>query len=168
MTDESGAREYLVKDRGSLWDKSPIPGSEMQLLVGAEQSLGAYSIIRGEMTESVPEHRHEHDDESIYVLEGRVTVTLAGKPYHLETGDFLFMPRKQPHAVIVDKPCRLLTVGAPGGVLDSLMVEIGNYVAAGNELTAEVYTEMQERRGITGTWLLTEEDLEHVGASASQ
>jgi hypothetical protein len=35
------ARHYLVRDGGSLWPESPVPGVEFQLLAGARQSEGA-------------------------------------------------------------------------------------------------------------------------------
>ena len=38
-------------------------------------------------------------DALVHILEGEAQVTIAGKPFDLETGDAIIMPANEPHAV---------------------------------------------------------------------
>jgi quercetin dioxygenase-like cupin family protein len=145
------ARHYLVKDGGSLWPESPVPGVEFQLLAGARQSEGGYSLIRSELSSGVPEHTHEHDDESIYLLEGEMAAVLDGERFDLSPGDFLYMPRKQRHELIIETPVRMLHIETPGGTIEKFMEAIGEQAASAQGLDAESYVEIQHRFGFTAT-----------------
>ena len=46
----------------------------------------------------VPPHVHPHQDEYIYVLEGRIDLILDGKTTSASAGDLVRMPRGIPHA----------------------------------------------------------------------
>jgi quercetin dioxygenase-like cupin family protein len=143
-------RHYLVKDRGSLWDKSPVPGMEFQLLVGGEQSEGAYSLMRGEMDHGIPQHIHEFDDESLYILEGNMVAVVGEVNYELSTGDFLYLPRKVPHELLIEEPVRVLSSICPGGVIECLMEEVAEHIESnGGELDVDTYTAIQLKYGIS-------------------
>lgn len=50
--------------------------------------------------ENIPLHRHPVD-ETLYLLRGRITFTIAGKTYALTPGDKLSLPAGTPHEVSV-------------------------------------------------------------------
>ena len=66
---------------------------------------------------AAPLHRHTHEDEYSYVLEGRMGADLGGEVVHAEAGDLVFKPRGQWHAFwnAGDEPCRILEIISPGG-----------------------------------------------------
>jgi len=69
--------------------------------------------------EGPPLHRHDAQDELMYVLEGLVRFSLEGEIREAPAGSFVFIPRGAPHAWqnASDHPARLLilfTPGAPG------------------------------------------------------
>jgi quercetin dioxygenase-like cupin family protein len=131
-----------------LWKRSPLPGSDFHLLVGTKQSGGGYSMLRGAMDSSIPEHIHLHDDESIYMLEGSLVAQIEDERFDLGPGDFLYMPRGQRHQLIIESPIVMLNIQTPGGIMDALMDELLEYVEAGNDLTMEKYAEIQQKHGL--------------------
>ncbi len=47
-------------------------------------------------------------DALVQVLDGKVDITVAGKPFHLEGGDIIVMPANQPHALKAVTPFKML------------------------------------------------------------
>jgi quercetin dioxygenase-like cupin family protein len=64
---------------------------------------------------TTPLHRQPYDDETLYVLEGRLTIHLDGVQHTVERGGAVFIPRETPHALRADKDARLLLYGLPAG-----------------------------------------------------
>jgi hypothetical protein len=56
-------------------------------------------------------------DETFYVLEGTLELSMAGKTHRLPAGSYVHIPRNTPHAQgsADDKPVRVLTKLSPGG-----------------------------------------------------
>jgi len=94
-------------------------GSKVRLLISGEQSSGAFCML--EMTSpsgrSTPMHRHDREEETVYVLEGVLTVTLAGVEQPVSAGETILLPRYLPHrlANTSDGPARYLVVCTPAG-----------------------------------------------------
>ena len=143
-----GSRDYYIGPEDSLWEKAPIPGQDVRLLVGFKQSLGAYSLFKLRSSARNPMHLHTIDDESAYLLEGSLTVIVGEKTYDLEPGGFVYMPRGIPHSFRPNGEIVALCIQAPGGVLDALVEDMGEFLTAGRELDAEHYTELQRKHGI--------------------
>jgi quercetin dioxygenase-like cupin family protein len=63
-----------------------------------------------------PWHVHHNEDESFYVIDGKVTVVVANRSTTLSTGDYAFGPRGIPHGFRIEgeRPARvlLMTSGA--------------------------------------------------------
>ena len=76
----------------------------------------------------VPPHVHPHQDEYIYVLEGRIDLILDGKTTSASAGDLVRMPRGIPHAFFNNsgKPAQALFWAAPAGKLVDLYRRIHN------------------------------------------
>jgi quercetin dioxygenase-like cupin family protein len=78
---------------------------------------GRVSVVEIEMPAgaTTPLHRQQYDDETLYVLEGRVTVHLDGAEQIAEPGAIVFIPRETPHALLAGERSRLLVFGQPAG-----------------------------------------------------
>lgn len=76
----------------------------------------------------VPPHVHPHQDEYIFVLDGRVDLILDGKNTSASTGDLVRMPRGIPHAFFNNsgEPVTALFWAAPAGKLVDLYRRIHN------------------------------------------
>lgn len=63
-------------------------------------------------------HVHNREDESIYVIEGVMTVELGGERVELRPGDFMVLPRGIPHRFgnLTDEPVRVVGVVAPTAI----------------------------------------------------
>ena len=66
---------------------------------------------------AAPLHRHAHEDEYSFVLEGRMGALLGDEVVLGEVGDLVFKPRNQWHTFwnAGDEPCRILEIISPAG-----------------------------------------------------
>jgi quercetin dioxygenase-like cupin family protein len=64
---------------------------------------------------TTPLHRQPYDDETLYVLEGSLTVHLDGEERTAGPGAIVFIPRETPHALLADEPTKLIIFGIPAG-----------------------------------------------------
>jgi mannose-6-phosphate isomerase-like protein (cupin superfamily) len=76
----------------------------------------------------VPPHVHPHQDEYIFVLDGRIDLLLDGRKTSAATGDLVRMPRGIPHAFFNNsgEPVTALFWAAPAGKLVELYRRIHN------------------------------------------
>ncbi|MGB0101055.1 MAG: cupin domain-containing protein [Nocardioides sp.] len=88
-------------------------------------SLGV-ALVTQPVGVATPLHRHTHEAEAFYVLEGRIDYQTGDELYELYTGCFLHLPAGIPHAFRIrgDEPARFLALTAPGGLL-GLYDEVG-------------------------------------------
>lgn len=88
-------------------------------LTGAE-SGGALTIIYGEVPAGPgpPPHVHEREDETFYVLEGKLTVHRGGDVLTVGPGEAAFLPRNEKHTFTNDggPPAKLLILAQPAGI----------------------------------------------------
>jgi mannose-6-phosphate isomerase-like protein (cupin superfamily) len=63
-----------------------------------------------------PWHIHHNEDESFYVIDGKVTVVVADRSVPLSAGDYAFGPRAIPHGFRIEgtKPARVLLMTSGG------------------------------------------------------
>ncbi|HMJ32732.1 MAG TPA: cupin domain-containing protein [Baekduia sp.] len=64
---------------------------------------------------STPLHRQQFDDETLYVLDGSLTVHLDGEETVAGAGAVVFIPRETPHALLATEATRMLIFGLPAG-----------------------------------------------------
>ena len=97
------------------------------VLTGAESggALGLALVTQPPGT-ATPLHRHTHEAEGFYLLDGTMTYRAGEDDFHLGAGDFIWLPSGLPHAFRVtgDRPVRFLGMSAPGGLL-RLYDEVG-------------------------------------------
>jgi quercetin dioxygenase-like cupin family protein len=106
-------KDAAVIDR-YLWEG----GTTMAVVLDAADTRGKFALLdqHGVAGDATPLHRHLHEDEAFYVLEGDI-VALAGNEEHdAAPGCALFLPRGLPHAfMITSESARLLIITAPTG-----------------------------------------------------
>jgi Uncharacterized conserved protein, contains double-stranded beta-helix domain len=94
-------------------------GVQVDILLTAEQTGGAYSVYRvgAEPGAGSPPHVHLRDDEAFYVLEGTFDFMVGGETRRLTAGQFVFLPRNIPHAFTGAGETKgwLLGIGSPAG-----------------------------------------------------
>jgi mannose-6-phosphate isomerase-like protein (cupin superfamily) len=89
------------------------------MLAGVETG-GGFSLVEHPMPPralAAPLHRHTHEDEYSFVLEGRVGALLGDEVVYGEVGDLIFKPRAQWHTFWNDgdEPARILEIISPAG-----------------------------------------------------
>lgn len=90
-----------------------------QLLAGADDTRGRYTLIRATSPpgDSTPLHRHTAMDESFYVLAGSYTVTCGDDQFEVSAGEFVHLPAGLPHKVEAGRTGgEKLILGHPAGL----------------------------------------------------
>lgn len=116
--------------------------------VKSEDTGGAYSVFEDMIPPGagpVP-HTHTKEDETIFVIEGKLRAWLGGKQYDVATGDFVHMPRGVQHYFknVSDKPTRLLLSYTPGG-FEQWFLDIGTPVTDKDQLPPQITPEAIKR-----------------------
>ena len=96
--------------------------------VDGDTSGGALALLeeRGRRGDMPPLHVHRRDDESFYVLDGELTLFVAGEQIHLGPGQAAFAPRDVPHAYRVESAeARWLVITTPAG-FDAFVREVAD------------------------------------------
>jgi quercetin dioxygenase-like cupin family protein len=93
--------------------------NRMTVKAFAEDTGGAFGLVESRIAPgaSPPLHVHRREDESFYVLEGRIRFRCADREVLAEPGSFVFLPRDIPHTFVVEggQEARVLTLMTPGG-----------------------------------------------------
>src|SRR5438270_8984942 len=92
----------------------------VRFMIDGSESGGGFSLVEHPMSAhalAAPLHRHLHEDEYSYVIEGRMGALLGGDVLQATTGDLVFKPRGEWHTFwnAGDEPCRILEIIAPAG-----------------------------------------------------
>ena len=72
-----------------------------------EKETGTVTLFAFDQEQALSEHTAPFD-ALVQVLDGKVDITVAGKPFHLEAGDIIVMPANQPHALKAVTPFKML------------------------------------------------------------
>jgi quercetin dioxygenase-like cupin family protein len=103
-------------------EKLYAAGVEYTIKVGGRQTAGAYTLTELTLDAGgvVPALRHPRYEEGIYVLDGEVAATVAGRTFAAGPDDFLIIPWGLTHEVKNpgNKPARLLSLTVPAGIED--------------------------------------------------
>jgi quercetin dioxygenase-like cupin family protein len=99
--------------------------------VSGADSGGAMAAveIEGRRGDMPPLHVHRREDETFYVLEGRLSLHMPGNSIELGPGEACFAPRGIPHVYRVEsETARWLAVATPAG-FDEFVREAGEPAA---------------------------------------
>ena len=145
MSTETAIKPYLLSSDEGLadaWWKS----GRVIIKAGPAETGNAFSQLvmdepRGSGT---PIHIHHNEDETFYVLEGRVTMFSGDERIDLEAGDYFFVPRGVVHAYLVrSERARMLVTISPSGT-EQLFVSLGVPVTGPEPPTEAVMPPMPE------------------------
>jgi quercetin dioxygenase-like cupin family protein len=92
----------------------------VRFMIDSADSGGAFSLVEHPMSAralGAPLHRHTHEDEFSYVIEGRVGALLGDEVVMGGPGDLIFKPRNQWHTFwnAGEESARILEIISPAG-----------------------------------------------------
>src|SRR6516225_7917849 len=115
------AKELIAFGRGrqSLEQSVWYSGHLMTFLATGQETQGQFALIeavarRGNVP---PPHIHHREDETFYVLEGEVAVSVGGRTIKGTAGTTFFLPRDVPHSFTIEsEQSRMLILLTPAGL----------------------------------------------------
>jgi quercetin dioxygenase-like cupin family protein len=107
-------------DKPGLRVRSSYAGRESNIavLVWGEETAGRCGLVETveERGAHPPRHLHLREDETLYVVEGSLSVWVAGEWVEAPAGTALFLPRGVEHALLAEtERARVLSFFAPAG-----------------------------------------------------
>ena len=95
-------------------------------------------------------HYHRDWEETVYGLEGMVTLTVAGKRIELRPGDSVFIARGVVHAFVneTQAPAKMLAVLTPGVLGPEFFREVAALTTPGTPPDPSKMAEVMKRHGL--------------------
>jgi mannose-6-phosphate isomerase-like protein (cupin superfamily) len=123
----------------------------VRFMVDGIEADERFSLVEHPMSPralAAPLHRHTHEDEYSYVIEGRMGALLGDEVVYAEVGDLVHKPRNQWHTFwnAGDEPCRILEIISPAGFED-FFKELSDMGGVANA-DPETLTELNDRYGL--------------------
>jgi quercetin dioxygenase-like cupin family protein len=122
-----------------------LGGVGVRLMLDAAVTGGGFSLVEHPIPPrslAAPLHRHVHEDEYTYVLEGKVGALLGDAVAVAHPGDLVLKPRAQWHTFwnAGDEPARILEIIAPAGFdqFFSELLDLGGVKNADPEAVGEL------------------------------
>jgi quercetin dioxygenase-like cupin family protein len=124
--------------------------------------ITTWMLIENSAREGVPFHKHLHEDESFYVIDGLFEITIGDATIRGGPGTFAFGPRNLPHrwTNVGDGRGRLLNVFNPSGIEDYFLAVAIPVKASTDKPQVDIAewqsrtTPLREKFGIIRTGLL--------------
>jgi quercetin dioxygenase-like cupin family protein len=91
----------------------------MTFLATAEDTEGQFALIEAVSRKgnAPPPHIHHREDETFYVLEGEITVSVGDRTFKATSGTMVFLPRGVVHSfAIKSERLRMLILATPAGL----------------------------------------------------
>jgi len=104
--------------RKSLSNTYRYAGGLGTILIDGSETGGTLAILEAVQRPGAepPLHVHSREDETFFVLEGRISVWVGGAVHQLSAGDSIFLPRGVPHTFRIKSPvARALNFISPAG-----------------------------------------------------
>ena len=99
----------------SVW----YSGSLFTFLATGKETQGQFALIESVARKgnAPPRHIHQREDETFYVLEGEITVSVGGRTIKATPGTMVFLPRDMAHSFAIESEhLRMLILLAPAGL----------------------------------------------------
>jgi mannose-6-phosphate isomerase-like protein (cupin superfamily) len=94
-----------------------VSPDDPSLKASSRSTGGALSVFETSVGTGPPLHVHDHEDESLYVLTGELSVRCGDATFNAPAGSFVFLPRGRAHRFSsTGGPVRLLLIAVPGGI----------------------------------------------------
>jgi quercetin dioxygenase-like cupin family protein len=74
-----------------------------------KKETGNITLFAFDKDQELSEHTAPYD-AMVYVMDGKVNITIDKKPYNLEEGDAIIMPANIPHALKATNPFKMMLV----------------------------------------------------------
>lgn len=125
MATQAGSRKQieespaLGRGRQSLDRSVWYNGFLMTFLATAEDTQGNFALIEsvGRKGHAPPPHIHHREEESFYVLEGEMAITVGDRTVKATPGTFVVVPRDTVHSFTIEsEQVRVLTLVTPAGM----------------------------------------------------
>jgi quercetin dioxygenase-like cupin family protein len=90
----------------------------MTILVSAEETNGAFSLLKTLLRKGFgpPLHVHDREDESNYILEGEIMYQIGEQTIIGKAGDYVYLPKNIPHTFsLISETASTLLLITPGG-----------------------------------------------------
>jgi quercetin dioxygenase-like cupin family protein len=103
----------------STWYKGILASQ----LAGSADTDDAFDLIESKMRKGTepPPHVHDREDELFYILSGEIKAFADGKVFTVSAGESVFLPRKTPHAYLIESAeVHLLALMTPGGFFNAI------------------------------------------------
>jgi len=115
------AKELIAFGRGrqSLEQSVWYSGHLMMFLATGEDTQGQFALIDAVARKGnvPPPHIHHREDETFYVLEGEMTVSVGDRTIKARPGAMVFLPRDVVHSFTIDSDqARILILATPAGI----------------------------------------------------
>jgi quercetin dioxygenase-like cupin family protein len=94
-------------------------GSLFTFLATGEETQGQFALIEAVARKgnAPPCHIHHREDETFYVLEGEITVSVGDRTIKVAPGEMVFLPRDTAHSFVIESEhLRMLILVAPAGL----------------------------------------------------
>src|SRR6516165_11674494 len=107
------------RGRQSLEHSVWYNGSLMTFLATSEDTHGQFALIEAVARKGnvPPPHIHHREDETFYIVEGEMTVTVGGQQIKGRPGSVLFAPRGIVHSLEINsEQMRMLVLLTPAGL----------------------------------------------------
>jgi mannose-6-phosphate isomerase-like protein (cupin superfamily) len=101
-----------------------VAGRLPDVKASGRSTAGSLTAMEITVEGGPPTHMHLREDESLYVLSGRLDVQCGDHRFEAGPGSFVFLPRNVPHSFrSIGGPVTALIIATPGG-LDEYFVEL--------------------------------------------
>jgi quercetin dioxygenase-like cupin family protein len=117
----------------------------VRFMIDGAEAGGGFSLVEHPMSPhalAAPLHRHTHEDEYSYVVEGRVGALLGDDVLTANPGDLIVKPRNQWHTFwnAGDEPARILEIISPAGFerFFAELVDLGGVTQAEPQLLGKL------------------------------
>jgi quercetin dioxygenase-like cupin family protein len=116
MPDRPQVEPRLVEQAEPLW----FLGTLVRILVDGDVTGGRFSLSHLTLPHGAAPPVHSHpQDETFYLVEGKLQVLIDDKAQHCETGAVAFVPGGSPHSFRVDSDtATMLVLSTPAGIED--------------------------------------------------
>lgn len=72
-----------------------------------KHSVGAITVFAFDAGQGLTEHTASFD-ALVQIIDGKAEITIADKPYRVETGEVILLPANQPHALAALTPFKMI------------------------------------------------------------
>ena len=112
--------EFVRTNRGDLARVVWYSGYLLTFLVTGDETGGTFSVVeevgRKGLSAEPPMHVHQREDESFYVLEGRMGFVIGDTQIDAPAGTLVVLPRGVPHRFTLESEhVRVLNMCTPAG-----------------------------------------------------